>query len=115
CVEAAGCYAMGIPHSDAPVCVGDTVRAFMIRLNDSRWSSKAARAAGMRKLAVAQLGSERIDQQHFADIVAEQTIRRVVPIALRAAAKVNPGHAGLLEAVAVRCESEGTKEVAVAA
>lgn len=115
CVEAAVCHAMGLPHSDHPVCVGGAVRAFVVHLNDSRWSSSTARAAGMRKLAVAQLGSERIDQQVFADIVAEQTIRRIVPIALRAAAKTNPAYAELLEAAAVRCESEGAKEAGEAA
>src|SRR5690606_3907247 len=106
---------MTMLYTDAPVYVGDAVRAFMNRLNDARWSSDAARAAGMRKLAVAQLGSEHIDQQAFANIVAEQTIRRIVPIALRAAAKVNPDHAESLEAAAAYCESEGTKEAAVAA
>lgn len=115
CVEAAVCYAMGLPHSDYPACVGGSVRAFMIRLNDALWPSDAARAAGLRKLAVAQLGSERIDQQAFADIVVEQTIRRIVPIALRAAAEVNPDHAESLEAAAVRCEGEGSREAAEAA
>src|SRR5688572_33015278 len=88
CVEAAVCYAMGLPHSDEPSCVGKAVRAFKIRLNDSRWSSNEARTKGMRKLAIAQLGSEEIDQQAFAKLVCEGAIRRIVPIALRAAAKL---------------------------
>jgi hypothetical protein len=80
CVEAAICYGMGLPHSDKPTCVGSSVRAFKIRLNDSRWSSNEARTNGMRKLAIAQLGSDAIDQRAFANIVTEQCIRQIVPI-----------------------------------
>ena len=43
CVEAAVCYAYGLPHSDNPPCVGAAVRSFKIGLNDSRWSSSTAR------------------------------------------------------------------------
>lgn len=112
CVEAAVCFAYGLPHSDEPPCVGSAVRAFKIRLNDSSWSSNAARATGMRKLAIAQLGSDAIDQKAFAKLVAEGSIRRILPIALRAAASRNPKHAEALEAAAVRCELEGTGEAA---
>ncbi len=112
CVEAAVCYAMGLPHSDRPTCVGEAVRRFKIRLNDSRWSSDAARASGMRKLAIAQLGSDTIDQKAFAKIVIEKSIRRIVPMAMRSAASVNPKYADELEAAAKRCEVEGTGESA---
>jgi hypothetical protein len=87
CVEAAVCFALGLPHSDNPPCVGSAVRAFKIRLNDSNWSSDQARARGMREVAIAQLGSNEVDQVSFVKYVAEQTIRRIVPIALRSAAK----------------------------
>jgi hypothetical protein len=107
CVEAAVCYAMGLPHSDRPTCVGEAVRAFKIRLNDSRWSSDAARAKGMRKLAIAQLGSDAIDQDAFWRIVVEQTIRQMVPIAFRAAASRLPGNADALNEAATRCERDG--------
>lgn len=115
CVEAAVCFAMGLPHSDEPTCVGSAVRRFKIRLNDSRWSSDAARTNGMRKLAIAQLGSDQISQQAFRDLVAEGCIRRVLPIALRAAASVNPKFADTLEIKAKHCETEGTKEAAKSA
>lgn len=108
CVEAAVCYAMGLPHSDRPTCVGDAVRRFKIRLNDSRWSSNETRTAGMRKLAIAQLGSNEIDQKAFAKIIVEQTIRQILPITLRAAASRNPKHAAVLEGAAIGCEQEGT-------
>jgi hypothetical protein len=115
CVEAAVCFAYGLPHSDEPPCVGAAVRRFKIRLNDSRWSSDEARTQGMRKLAIAQLGSDAINQQDFAKLVCEGTIRQIVPIAMRAAAAKNPKHAEALEAAAVRCEQEGTVEASRAA
>ena len=55
CVEAAVCFAMGLPHSDEPPCVAPALRALKIRLNDSNWSSDQARAKGLRRLALAQL------------------------------------------------------------
>jgi hypothetical protein len=82
CVEAAVCYALGLPHGDDPKCVGKAVRAFKIRLNDSRWSSNAARAKGLQRLAVAQLGSDKIDQKEFSVRLAIETVRQVLPIAL---------------------------------
>lgn len=116
CVEAAVCFALGQKHGDEPECVAASVRAFKIGLNDANWSSKAARAAGMRKLAIAQLGSkETLDEQKFAKALAELTIRRLVPAALRAAASVNPAHAVALEAAAMVCETEGTEVSARAA
>ena len=74
CVEAAVCYALGLPHGDNPPCVGQAVRAFKIRLNDSEWSSAQARAAGMRKLAVAQLGSDTVDQAKFAGAAGAENL-----------------------------------------
>ena len=112
-VEAAVCFALGLPHGDEAPCVGRAVRRFNIRLNDSRWPSNGARAAGMRRLAIAQLGSNEIHQGDFARLLAEKTIRVVVPIYLRAAAKKNPKRADALEAAAKRCESEGTRAAAI--
>lgn len=58
CVEAAVNLAMGLPHSDSPPCVAPVVRAFKIRLNDCpNWGDAKTRARGLRRLAVAQLGS----------------------------------------------------------
>ena len=105
CVEAAVCYALGQPHGDEPTCVGRAVRAYKIRLNDSGWSSNAARAKGMRRVAIAQLGSDKIDQQAFREYVALHVVRRIVPIAARAAAKLNPSHAGAILALVSACEA----------
>ena len=114
CVEAAVCFALGLPHSDEPPCVGAAVRALKINLNDQSWSSNEARAKGMRRIAIAQLGSVDIDQVVFATMVAEQVIRQIVPIGLRAAASVQKKqeHKDALEEAAKRCEDEGTKDAA---
>jgi len=109
CVEAAVCYALGLPHGDDPGCVDSALRRLKIKLNDARWPSTAARAAGLRRLAIAQLGSHgTINTKIFVARVAEMTIRTIVPIALRAAASRNPTHAEALEGAAVRCEQDGT-------
>lgn len=66
CVEAAVCYAMGRSHSDQPECVDYSVRNFKIDLNDRRgWSSVQARGQGMRALAIAQLGSNKLEDNAF--------------------------------------------------
>lgn len=58
CVEAAVAYASGEPHSDKPKCVDSNLRSYKIQLNDeSGWNSAASRAAGLRRIAIAQLGS----------------------------------------------------------
>src|SRR5271157_2318609 len=76
CVEAAVCYALGLPHGDDPACVAPALRMLKIRLNDANWSSPASRAAGMRRLAVAQLGSAgALDEKEFADRVVDYAIR----------------------------------------
>ena len=117
CVEAAVCFALGLPHGDNPPCVGDAVRALKIKLNDLEWSSKSARAKGMRRLAIAQLGSENLSQSAFSKLVAEGVIRQIVPFALRAVIphQKEQKHKDALEAAAVRCEKDGDKNAADAA
>ena len=113
CVEAAVCYALGLEHGDDPMCVSPALRRLKISLNDRSWSSNHARAKGLRRLALAQLGSRDVlDDKEFVRRVVEMTIRKSVPAALRSAAKVNPKHAEKLEAAAVKCETEGTRESA---
>jgi hypothetical protein len=118
CVEAAVCYALDLPHGDDPACVSRALRSLKIRLNDSSWSSKKARAAGLRRLAVAQLGSrDHLDDKEFGRRVAKLAIHKSVPIALRSAASINKNakDAQALRDAASRCESEGTREAALAA
>ena len=67
CVEAAVCYALDLPHGDDPGCVLQSVRRLKIVLNDSHiWKSNKARAEGLRRLAIAQLGSlDTVDEKEF--------------------------------------------------
>jgi hypothetical protein len=83
CVEAAVNYACGLPHGDNPSCVGSAVRSFKMRLNDAKWTSNDARAKGMLKIAIGQLGSNTINQVEFAKIVAFKTITVLMPVILR--------------------------------
>jgi hypothetical protein len=83
CVEAAVCYALGEPHGDEPSCVGPAVRRAKIRINDARWSSGTARAKGMRRVAIAQLGSDTLDQVEFSKRFTLAVIRELLPEALR--------------------------------
>jgi hypothetical protein len=118
CVEAAVCYALGLPHGDDPDCVSRALRHLKIRLNDSNWSSDTARAMGLRRLALIQLGSRNeIDDKEFARRVAELAIRKAVPYALWCAAKIqkDPSHRQALLDAANRCEIEGTIGAADAA
>lgn len=118
CVEAAVTVALGLPFGDDPVCVSRAVRSLKITLNDAAWSSDMARAKGLRRLALAQLGSAGVlDDKEFARRVAEYAIRVTVPIVLRIAASLqkDPHYKGALEDAAVRCEKEGTAAAAWAA
>ncbi len=117
CVEAAVCYAMGLPHSDEPTCVSPALRQLKIRLNDLRWSSNAARAKGLRRLAVAQLGSAgTLDDKVFASKVSVLVIQKYVPLALNAAAKKAKGtHKAALTEAATLCSLDPSIENATKA
>ena len=118
CVEAAVCYAMGLPHGDEPSCVSPAIRAFKIRLNDSLWSTNQARASGMRRLALVQLGSAGVvDDKEFAARLGDLAVRKIAPFALREAARVHPDQVqkAAVEQAAKDCEDKGTIEAAYAA
>jgi len=118
CVEAAINYALGREHGDDPGCVLESLRRLKIKLNDSKyWTSNKARADGLRRLAIAQLGSkDAVDEIEFAERVASMTIRTVVPSALRAAARMLTGeHPTKLLILADQCETASTEENARAA
>jgi len=83
CVEAAVCYAMGLPHGDSPPCVSPAVRTFKIALNDSHWSSPMARANGLRRIAVAQLGSNAIDENIFVGYLVTHIVKRILSSMLK--------------------------------
>jgi hypothetical protein len=69
----------------------------------------------MRRAAIAQLGSTDIDQPAWTKYVAEQVIKRLLPIAIRAVAgmkKVSDDTRVRLLAAASVCESDGSIESA---
>jgi hypothetical protein len=118
CVEAAVCFAMGLPHSDEPPCVSAAVRKLKICLNDASWSSNEARTKGMRRLAIAQLGTaDTIDDNEFAKQVAKISIQKIVPRALLSAAKYHPDkkHQDALKKAAKDCQKNPTQKTANAA
>ena len=102
CVEAAVCYALGLPHGDNPPCVSDSLRSLKIVLNDAEWSSKKARAKGLRRLALAQLGSAGVlNELEFAKRVALMTVQQIVPRALLLARSLFPESSPHFAALAV--------------
>ena len=112
CIEAAICQTLGLPHGDDPGCVSAAVRAFKITLNDAQWSSPQARAAGLRNLGLAQLGSKGVvDDSAFATLLSEKIIRVLIPKLFR---ELFPKNAKCL-AAADACEREGTESTARAA
>ena len=112
CVAAAICEAMGLPHGDEPTCVARAVREYTIALNVKNWSSPAARAAGLRELGIAQIGSRGVVSNiQFAKRLAEKTIRVLLPAIFR---EGFPDQQWALNA-ADRCEKEGTVASAQAA
>jgi hypothetical protein len=70
----------------------------------------------MRRLAIAQLGTSdpSFDEKKFVGLLVEQTIRKVVPYALRCAIRAaeDQKHKAALEEAAVRCERDGDSEAA---
>ena len=118
CVEAAVCYAMGLPHGDQPSCVAPALRALKIRLNDQNWSSDQARARSLRRLAIAQLGSAGVlDERKFVKRVATLAIKTCVPDALIAAASVckNEVKRNAMLAAAKKCKKNGDRKSALEA
>lgn len=80
CVEAAVSFAYGENHDDHPTCVSDELADIKISINDDKWSSPKKRAAGMRRLAIAQLGSAgRFNDRTFWALVEKRMAEIQVP------------------------------------
>ena len=111
CVEAAVCYALGMEHGDQPNCVDSALRQYKITLNDSNWSSNTARASGMRRLAVLQLGtSTDFNTQYFVEQLAFKTIT-----VLLAKYLASIGYTDLAEACAKATTLQEARDAAYAA
>lgn len=118
CVEAAVCFALGEIHNgDRPSCVSPCLRTFEIELNDARWSSNEARAKGLRRIAIAQLGTMgTLDITLLAKKLETAVIGKLLPRVLRtaAASQEEHGKCELLQA-AIRCETDPSADAAGAA
>jgi hypothetical protein len=111
CVEAAVCFALDEPHGDNPSCVSPVVRALKTRLNDSHWSSDTARAKGMRRVAIAQLGTRNtIDDREFAKRIAPSGVEPLTDMVRHAAWKVHTA-AGLQMASADKILSDFAEKI----
>jgi len=108
CVEAVICNVLENRNADNPKCVAPVLRNVKIRLNDSSWSSNEARAKGMRRLGIAQLGSAGfLDESEFIRRLLGVVIRQTFPVAFRAVAAVvkNEGRKSKWFDLASRCEA----------
>lgn len=83
CIEAVICTVLENKHADNPACVGNEIRKAKINLNDCSWSSNQARAKGMRKLAIAQLGSINLDQIDFLNNLKLESARKILPFLIQ--------------------------------
>jgi len=74
CVEAAVSFAMGYDHGDDPICVDSDLRSEKIGLNDTDgWKNDKDRAKGLRRVAIAQLGSAgKFNFGQYRKLLAEQ-------------------------------------------
>ena len=118
CIEGAVALACGLPLSDTPPCVAAPDRAYAIAVNDAPWSSPESRAEALLPLALAHVGTAGTDRRPWIARVVDGTIRRVLPLTLRAAANapgMPPEHATALHAAAGRCATDGTQAAAFAA
>lgn len=115
CLHEAINVARGRKWSDDPSGMPD-----LRGLNDAPWSSDDARTTALLPVAVALWDFDKwpVDRKRaWAQRVASETIRRVLPIALRAAASVHPDktHQDALTAAAETCIKEGSESAAAAA
>jgi len=106
CIEAAVALCSGEVLNDEPSCVLESANGYATTLNDAYWPTPQARAKRLRRFALAHIGTRDLNDKEFACRLSEQTIRQILPIALRAVG---------LEEAALRCAAEGTKEAARAA
>lgn len=75
----------GREYDDAPECVNDDISDFDIALNDQPWSSNKARAKGMKREAVAKLGSTEINgDKWLRDVMSAALVDiNAIPIKLK--------------------------------
>lgn len=88
CVQSAVACAMGWEHGDKPPCIGPEVREDGIDLNDAQqWDDEEARAAGLRRFAISELGSNTIDQMQYKKVRNRRIAHRLLAPKLRTLAE----------------------------
>lgn len=114
CVEAAVCFAFGLPHGDNPPCVDLSVRDCKISLNDAGWSSNQTRAAGLRELSVLQLGSVgHVDKREFAYALLSYLTGPAVNVVMNAtrSGRGTSDFTDALQYAALRCTEEPERAI----
>lgn len=83
CVEAAVCFALGLPHGDRPPCVAKWLIDLKIHFNDEgQWIDNKARGKTLRRLAIVQLGTRGIKgftEDAFNKKFKERMLTKVFP------------------------------------
>lgn len=80
CVQHAVNHVMGRGRSDDVTwCALNEINSFGIHLNDCRWTSKRARADGLRRLAVAELGSNKVNKAELAQSIRRKYVNHMLP------------------------------------
>jgi hypothetical protein len=111
-IMAAVSKALDLPHGEQPDCVSHAVRWYTMALGCSpRWVSAQSRAAGLRNLGIAGIGSRGISDGLFSEQITKRTIQILIPKLFR---EVFFDNAECLEA-ADRCEQAPTAKAAVRA
>lgn len=109
CAEAAVGYIFGDATEDRPVCVAESLRRLVVCLNDAPWSNNSERARGMRRLTIAQLGTDtEFDEWLFAGCLSEQVTRSILSRMLGTLSTFcEPQQSRLMDA-ATRCLTTGS-------
>lgn len=111
CVESAVARALGLSYGDNPPCVARSLRNLVIRLNDSNWSSNDARAKGLRRLSVAQLGSHiALDENEFVRQLARKSLPSGLPTAADLDMRQAYTYTYAYAAYAAAANTDGAKE-----
>jgi hypothetical protein len=85
CVQACVNAALDSDHHDRPICVSEQMTHFGIALNDRYgWLDEKDRGDGLRRWAIAQLGTSELPEEDFAELVALELCRTEFPRMLAA-------------------------------
>lgn len=111
CVEALVSYVMGEEHGDQPRCVMSAVNGDKIAINDKcKWSSNRARGKGMKRFAIAQLGTKGMNEKLYRKLFTEEVKRFFLPLAWKANAVTFLQKQGSKQVLALLKTPKGVKK-----